>query len=269
MHGEKELSFVCNHLIGETSGLGFHCDEPTPEDAFPDAWCNNCERIRESYGDWDGVPEGLCTIVSLCSDCYERSRIRNSQPTVSLDDLANLRWKCASCDEWHRCPMLDLGYDAPFYWKGEDAKTSRWMNLVPRSLMRPSKTFLDTDFCAIDDKDFFVRGIIHLPILGAAESFRWGVWGSLSRENFETLLKADKSQNRADLPAMFSWLSTRIDGYPDTLSLKMFAHIQEPGVRPHFWLERADHSLAREFHRGISPERVREIMLRSLPATES
>ncbi len=41
----------------------------------------------------------------------------------------------------------------------------------------------------------------------------------------------------ADLPEMFSWLSNQIDGYPDTLSLKMYAHIQEPSSRPIFELE--------------------------------
>jgi len=65
-------------------------------------------------------------------------------------------------------------------------------------------------------ENFFVRGLIHLPIIGAAETFRWGVWGSLSRENSETLLKMDDDPGRGELPAMFSWLSTRIPEYPDT-----------------------------------------------------
>jgi hypothetical protein len=71
-------------------------------------------------------------------------------------------------------------------------------------------------------------GIINLPIIGTAESFRWGVWGSLSRENFERLLMMDDDPGCVDLPPMFSWLSSQISEYPDTLNLKMFAHIQEP-----------------------------------------
>jgi hypothetical protein len=67
---------------------------------------------------------------------------------------------------------------------------------------------------------------------------------------------------------MFSWLSTKLPEYPDTLSLKMYAHIQEPGMRPHFRLEPSDHPLAKEYFRGITPERVREIMLRRLPGSE-
>jgi len=127
---------------------------------------------------------------------------------------------------------------------------------------------LDLDYCSIKGESFFVRGIINLPIVGAAESFRWGVWGSLSRENFEKLLSTDDDPRRTDLPPMFSWLSSQISEYPDTLSLKMYAHIQQPGTRPNFQLERSDHPLAQEYHHGITPERVKQIMLKSLPAVE-
>lgn len=128
---------------------------------------------------------------------------------------------------------------------------------------------MNDDYCVIDDHDFFVRGIIHLPILGASETFRWGVWGSLSRKNFETLLEIDQDGKRVELPPMFSWLSNRIPEYPDTLSLKMHAHIQEPGQRPHFELERMDHPLSQEYHHGISAERVKEIMMRRVPGMKN
>ena len=129
---------------------------------------------------------------------------------------------------------------------------------------RPA-TFLDEDCCAIEDQDFFVRGNIHLPIIGTAETFRWGVWGSISGENFETLLMMFEDSKRVELLPMFSWLSTQIKGYPDTLSLKMYAHIQEPGWRPTFELEESEHPLSQEYHRGITPERVKEIMMSRLP----
>ncbi len=65
---------------------------------------------------------------------------------------------------------------------------------------------------------------------------------------------------------MFSWLSTQIEGYPDTLNLKMYAHIQETGWRPTFELERTDHPLSQEYYRGITAERVKEIMMSRLQA---
>jgi hypothetical protein len=63
---------------------------------------------------------------------------------------------------------------------------------------------------------------------------------------------------------MFSWLSTQIPEYPDTLNLKMYAHIQETGLRPHFMLE----PRSRQYHQGITQERVKEIMLARLRGNE-
>jgi hypothetical protein len=58
-----------------------------------------------------------------------------------------------------------------------------------------------------------VRGVIHLPIVGTAETFCWGVWGSLSKENFEKLVKMFDEPERVELPPMFSWLSNQIEEY--------------------------------------------------------
>jgi len=260
-HGECRETFVCTHLLGESAGLGFNREEPTEDNPFPDAWCDDCQLIFEAHGGWNEESEKLVKISLLCSGCYERARIRNTRTSVTLDDLKDLRWKCHTCDEWHTGPCLDFGYDEPFYWDKEHAEANRRSRLLPSWSKQRPKTFLDEDFCAMDDENFFVRGLIHLPIVGAGESFRWGVWGSLSRQNFETLLEMNEDPKRAELPAMFSWLSNRIPDYPDTLSLKMHAHIQELRQRPHFRLELSDHPLSQEYHHGITAERVKEIML--------
>jgi len=235
-HGECLQTFVCTHLLGESAGLGFNRNEPDEEEPFPDAWCDNCEIIRVAQDGWDEEAEKLAEISMICSGCYERARIRNTRPSVTLDDLAALRWKCGACDEWHTGPCLDFGVDSPYYWSDDHEKASKRFSLLPEWSKKHKKTFLDEDYCAIEDRDFFVRGIIHLPIIGAAETLRWGVWGSLSRENFDKLREMDNNASRVEQPAMFSWLSTKLPEYQDTLSLKMYAHIQEPGMRPHFFL---------------------------------
>jgi hypothetical protein len=265
-HGECNQTFVCTHLLGESAGLGFNRDEPGEDNPFPDAWCDDCELIRAAHGGWNEESDKLVKISLLCSGCYERARIRNTRTAITLDDLADLRWKCGMCEEWHTGPCLDFSEDSPYYWSEKHEEESRRSSLLPRWSKQRSKTFLNEDFCAIEDRDFFVRGIIHLPIIGAGETLRWGVWGSLSRENFETLLKMDSDPKRVELPPMFSWLSTRIPEYPDTLNLKMYAHIQELNWRPHFRLERTDHPLSREYHEGIPPERVKQIMFSRLSA---
>jgi hypothetical protein len=263
-HGERKETFVCTHLLGDVFGLGFNRDEPSADNLFPDAWCDNCELIRAAHGGWNERSQELAKITLLCAGCYERARIRNTRTSITLEDLSDLRWKCGTCEEWHMGPCLDFGYHSPYYWRKEYEETSRRAALLPSQSENRGKTFLDDDFCAINNEDFFVRGLIQLPIIGTAQTLCWGVWGSLSPENFETLSKKGEDAKRVELPVMFSWLSTQIPEYPNTLNLKMHAHIQKPGQRPNFQLEPCDHPLSQEYHNGISSERVKEIMIRRL-----
>jgi hypothetical protein len=263
-HGEADKAYVCSHLAQESHGLGFHQEDPTESDPAPFALCDDCALVIDTHGGWTEESEKLVTIKLVCGRCYERTRIRNTKPAVTLDDLANLRWKCGTCDEWHYGPCLDFGFSEPNYWPSDNDSGSRWIVTDQGEIEKGSKSFLDEDYCAVDDEHFFVRGVIQLQIIGSDQTFGWGVWGSLSRASFETLLKLESSEERVDLEPMFSWLNTKLPDYPDTLHLKMYAHIQEPGMRPHFELEPSEHPLSLEFRHGILPERVKEIMLRGL-----
>lgn len=267
-HGESERTYVCDHLTGDSAGLGFHRAEPDEEDQFPDAWCDNCNLIFEAHDGWNDQSEGLVEVQVLCSWCYEGSRIRNSRTDVSFEDLDNLRWKCGSCEEWHYGPCLDFGFDSPAYWTREDDENNQVDWFETRSTELPT-TLLDEDICIINGENYFIRGRIELPIIGTAETFCWGVWGSLSRENFQKIIEMKDEPERAELPPMFSWLSSNIDEYPETLNLKMYAHVQEPYKRPIFELEPTDHPLSQEYDHGITPERVREIMMRRLDLREA
>lgn len=258
-HGESQPAYTCSHLLGGVHGLGFHSDPPSPETPFPDAWCDDCELIRMAHGGWNEKSEELASISLVCARCYERARIRNTRTAVTLEEMAALRWKCHTCEEWHTGPILDVAYDEPIYWTPEHAKIHTRASLSPGWNVQDAGTFLNEDYCSIDDEYFFVRGQIRLPIIGTAEDFCWGVWGSLSRENFKIVLKSEDDEKRVKLPPMFSWLSSRIPEYADTVSMKMYMHTQEPGLRPYFELERTDHRLSHEQHAGITPERVKEI----------
>jgi|SRR5882672_2921265 len=115
-HGEAWQTFVCVHLIGDNFGLGFNRNEPTAENEFPDAWCDECENARVEHGGWNEQSEKLTKIKLLCSSCYERTRIRNTRTALAMRDLAGFRWKCGSCEEWHTGPCLDFSYHEPYYW---------------------------------------------------------------------------------------------------------------------------------------------------------
>lgn len=248
-HGETEKTYVCSHLAVQSHALGFNSKQPTKRTPYPDAWCDDCELVRAAHGGWNDTSESLVSIKLLCAECYERTRIRNTKSAETLDDLANLRWKCGSCEEWHSGPMLDVGFDRPYYWSAQRQAGTRWAILPSGELEMACSSFLDLDFCAIDNEYFFIRGVLPIPIRGSAEDFCWGVWGSLSLSNFEMLLRAEACGTEENPAPMFSWLSTKIPNYPDTLNLAMHLHIQDSRRRPIFF-HRALRSSACA---GISP----------------
>jgi hypothetical protein len=115
-----------------------------------------------------------------------------------------------------------------------------------------------TDICSIDDEDFFVRGVILIPIKNSKDSFGLGVWVSQKRENFKTYLANFDS---AEIGPFFGWLCNRIPFYDeDTLALKTMAHFQGNNQRPLIKLEPSEHPLYMDYAEGVTLDRAWAIM---------
>jgi hypothetical protein len=154
---------------------------------------------------------------------------------------------CSTCGEWHAGLPLDWAFNAPIYW-----------DQIPEG-ERSQKGHISGDFCAIDGRDFFVRGVIAIPILGSEEVFMWGVWVTLSRPHFDRILKLWNDPRIVEEPRYFGWLSNNIPIYPNTLNLKTHIFSKNVKHRPFIDLEPTDHPLAVEQRIGITYERVKEI----------
>jgi len=84
-HGPASATFVCQHLVCG-SGLGFFCADD-PADPYPDAWCGQCERVREREGgEWNDSSEAFAKITLLCHHCYEAARRRNQSVDQATSD---------------------------------------------------------------------------------------------------------------------------------------------------------------------------------------
>ena len=142
---------------------------------------------------------------------------------------------------------MSFGADAPLHYYG-----------VPEH-EREQRTLLSSDQCIIDDEHYFVRGCLDIPIHDSAEVFRWGVWVSLSEQNFRRMSELWDAPGRESEPPFFGWLCTRLPGYPDTTKFKTHVHTRPLGERPFIQLEATEHPLAVEQRSGISIARVREI----------
>jgi hypothetical protein len=160
--------------------------------------------------------------------------------------MAGYRFKCSICDDWHE-GFPDVGYAQPDYaWNIPEAE-------------RAKRVILTSDLCAVDYEHYFIRGVLRVPILGTNEEFCWGVWTTLSLDNFRRY-ESHYDHDMSNWKPMFGWLSNQLPAYPETLNLKLSIQTRGSGDRPEFTLEPTDHPLAADQRDGIKPERLLEIV---------
>jgi hypothetical protein len=159
-----------------------------------------------------------------------------------------MTYQCAICGALHD-DLPDIGADEPDpWWDIPEEERARRVTLTP-----------DTCIIAHDDQtDYFIRGVIEIPLLDYPRRFGFGVWVSQKRENF--LAYCEQPDTDAIGP-FFGWLMTRLACYPEnTLSLKTMAHFRTGGLRPTIELEHTDHPLAVDQHEGITLARAWELV---------
>ena len=133
--------------------------------------------------------------------------------------------------------LPDLGYRWPDpYFDVPQAERSRRIVSTP-------------DTCSIDERDFFIRGVLLIPIRDQANYLGIGVWVSQKRENYQTYLdNFDTDQ----IGPFFGWLSNRIQG---------------DNKRPLIRVEPTDHPLAKDYSEGITLDRAWSIVHFEEPAS--
>lgn len=127
---------------------------------------------------------------------------------------------------------------------------------------------LTEDGCTIDDREFYVKGLIEIPVRDVRSAFTWGVWLSLSETSFERYCVLFEDEHRSAGESFFGWLCNSLPGYPDTQLLKARLHVRAYPNRPLIELEPTDHPLAVDQRHGMSQERAVALAERLLhPAT--
>lgn len=150
---------------------------------------------------------------------------------------------CTICGETHT-DLPHLGTPAPYGWAKELAND-------PASL-------LTKDLCIIEGRDFFVHGIIEIPVHGYEHEFGWGVWVTHKKENFE---KYRDNFDSPDIGPFFGWLSSEIEYFQEsTLNLKTRVHYRGGGLRPRIEVEPTEHPLAVQQRNGISLDEAWKIV---------
>jgi hypothetical protein len=154
------------------------------------------------------------------------------------DQTSLSEWRCASCGETHdELPAVTLRSPDVWFNSSEQEQADQFD--------------LTTDTCIWKDEHFFVRGVLQIPLVDREGTFDFGVWTTLSRENFSRYMELYESPKRASLGPMFGWFSNKLPGYPETTNLKCNVYPCEPGSRPVVELELTDHPLSVQQREGV------------------
>lgn len=155
-------------------------------------------------------------------------------------------FKCSSCAEIHEgSPSFSFRAPDPYLEQKKSVQDAGE---------------LGTDLCWYDDQDgrhYFIRVCLEIPIHGVSEPFLWGVWVSLSEQNFRRYVETYDAPDTTD--RYFGWFCNYLPYYKGTYALKTQVHPRAGGTRPYIVLEETEHPLSVDFHSGISIERAQEI----------
>lgn len=169
--------------------------------------------------------------------------------TRALDLLRGGRWRCHSCKLEHE-GMFDLGAPAPWHWEGQAP-------VQPNAALRLDGDFLSPDLCVIGGRDYFVRGLLFIPVIGLDDCFAFGCWSTLSRASFEHYVAHPEGIELAE--PWTGWFSNEFAPFLGTVNLPCWVMPQRNSDRPEVWLDDEEHPLSIAQRDGITAEQLLDI----------
>jgi hypothetical protein len=122
---------------------------------------------------------------------------------------------------------------------------------------RSARTWLADDFAVLDERRFFVRGLLELPIPEVGGRFGYGTWIEVSTRTFRKLLERWHSPKQFD--PVTGVLANELTPYRDTTMLEATLRPVSADKLPLVELAESAHPLVRAQREGISLERSREL----------
>ncbi len=117
---------------------------------------------------------------------------------------------------------------------------------------REERIEMKESLCVVDERHFFHRGRLTIPINDYKEDLIFNVWTSISEDNFGLRMDLWEDPTRINQEPYFGWLQTHVPTYGDTLNLKTIAMENEVGLIPTIKMIEENHQLTIDQDRGIS-----------------
>jgi len=159
-----------------------------------------------------------------------------------------MSYKCSCCGQIYDTVPLCFGADYPYYFLS-----------IPTD-ERDERIELQQSLCVVDEKHFFHRGRLTIPIIDNTENLIFNVWTSISEDNFKKRTDFWENPRRVDQEPYFGWLQTIVPTYADTLNIKAIAIEQEVGLIPEIRVIEENHPLQIDQDNGITYKKALQIV---------
>ena len=153
-------------------------------------------------------------------------------------------FRCETCGTVHDELLMDISYQRPAdYFKVPEAERNErlWMDADSNA-----------DLCIIDREEFYIRGILALPIRDSEKEFRWGAWARVDKPDFDRYIELWEVDDVGGEPSFGGLLSGGIQAYDGSDMLEVTARLQQNRQRPRFFVVSEDHPLGIAQRAGIT-----------------
>lgn len=153
-------------------------------------------------------------------------------------------WVCSVCGEEHEGRLRDvrMGLPEPVFQLGEAERGER--------------AEVEEDWCRFMDRSgetrYFVRGLVHVPVRGEADEFRFGIWVEVTAADFERLGELWHDPDGSETGPVFGALANELAPYVDTVDLPVAIQLRDVRILPAVIVLDAHHPLGADQRAGIS-----------------
>jgi len=161
-------------------------------------------------------------------------------------------FKCPECGKIHDLSQAALVFRAP-----------RHAAELSRALSRDAfaaRVQLNSDLCCIDEKLYFIRGVLEVPVKDLDGTFEWGLWALVDQADFKRYVELWDADIDADEPPFIGWLSGSPLEYPEADMTEVAVHMRSNGMRPLFVVTASDQPLGIAQREGIGPAQVHQFI---------
>ncbi|HET6397706.1 MAG TPA: DUF2199 domain-containing protein [Pseudoxanthomonas sp.] len=157
--------------------------------------------------------------------------------------MTDHHYVCSSCGKTHDGLPTDWGFKLP-----DEVFDLSYLDKYRRSRF-------NTDLCALDEKRFFIRGILVIPFTHQEGEFVWGVWAEVSKSVHDFYVDNYSNELAQGVKAEGT-LANTIPGFSEITGLPLEIELQSAKSRPVFTFpDSADHELAMDQRDGIDHNR--------------